>query len=161
MSNNRRVRRDLTRPIPVDDQLVRRKRWRLPLGLAALVVIVALAASVFVLPVQTWWNQDDALDLRRRELATLTEVNARLEAEIARLNTDAGVLEAARDELGFVQRGERRLALVERTPLGDELPDQWPYSVVEAILDARAAHAAVAALEALRQSGDIGDTPAG
>lgn len=161
MRDNRRVRRDLTRPIPVADQLVRRRRWRLPLGLAALIVLVALAAAVFVLPLQAWWNQEDALDQRRRELATLTEVNDRLEAEIARLNTDAGVVEAARDELGFVQRGERRLSLVERTPLNDELPDHWPYSVVAAILDARAAHAAVAALEASRQSSDIGDTPRG
>ena len=124
-------------------------------------VVGALAAAVFVLPFQAWWNQDDALDQRRRELATLSEVNDRLEGEIARLNTDAGIIEAARNELGFVQRGERRLSLVERTPLGDELPDHWPYSVVAAILDARSAHAAVAALEAFRLSSDIGDTPRG
>lgn len=161
MSNNRRVRRDLTRPIPAADQLVRRRRWRFPLTFAAVVVVAAGIAAALVLPFQSWWTQGEELEQRRRELATLTEVNARLEAEIARLETDAGVVEAARDELGFVQRGERRLSLVERTPLGDELPDLWPYSVAAAILDARSAHAAAAALEQQRQSGDNGDTPAG
>ena len=133
--------------------------WVLIVG--TLTVLVAVVAIVVVLPFQTWRNQDDELAQRQRELETLTEVNTRLEAEIERLNTDAGVIEAARNELGFVQRGERRLSLVERTPLGDELPDQWPSSVVDAILDARAAHAAVAALEAARRSGVNGDSPAG
>ncbi len=161
MSHNRRVRRDLTRPIPAADRLVRRPRWRFLTGVVVLVVLVALAGTLLVSPLQSWWNQDEALEQRKVELATLTEVNTRLEAEIARLNTDAGVIEAARNELGFVQRGERRLALVERSPLGATLPDQWPYSVVDAILDARASHAAAAALSAVRESGDMGDTPAG
>lgn len=126
-----------------------------------LVVLAALAAALFVLPFQAWWNQQDALDQRRRELAILTEVNARLEAEIARLDTDAGVIEAARNELGFVQLGERRLALVERNPLDATLPDHWPYSVVDAILDARASHAAAVVLADIQGSSDMGDTPAG
>jgi cell division protein FtsB len=161
VSHNRRVRRDLTRPIPVADQLVRRRRWRWPLAAMVMIVLAALAAALFVLPFQAWWNQQDSLDQRRRELETLTEVNARLEAEIARLNTDAGVIEAARNELGFVQLGERRLALVERNPLGATLPDHWPYSVVDAILDARASHAAAAALADIQGLSDMGDTPAG
>jgi len=137
----------------------RSPKWVLIVG--TLTVLVAVVAIVVVLPFQTWRNQDDELAQRRLELETLTEVNSRLEAEIERLNTDAGVIEAARNELGFVQRGERRLSLVERTPLGDELPDRWPSSVVDAILDARAAHAAVAALEAARRSGVNGGAPAG
>lgn len=137
------------------------------MGVVVLAVLLALGAAVFVLPLQAWWNQNDALEQRRVELATLTEVNSRLEAEIARLNTDAGVIEAARNQLGFVQLGERRLALVERSPLSATLPDRWPYSVVDAILDARASHAAAAALAALAlpdgqdRHGDIGDTPGG
>lgn len=131
------------------------------LVVGTLTVLAAMVVIVVVLPLQTWRNQDDELAQRRLELETLTEVNTRLEAEIERLNTDAGVIEAARNELGFVQRGERRLSLVERTPLGDELPDQWPSSLVDAILDARAAHAAVAALEAARRLGINGDAPAG
>jgi cell division protein FtsB len=131
------------------------------MSLVVLTVLGALIAAIFVLPFQAWWNQGDALDQRRTELATLLEVNQRLEAEIARLATDAGVIEAARNQLGFVQRGERRLALVERSALGATLPDVWPYSVVDAILDARAAHAAAAALAAIMESGDMGAPPAG
>jgi cell division protein FtsB len=137
------------------------------MGIMVLAVLVALGAALFVLPLQAWWNQNDALEQRRVELITLTEVNHRLEAEIARLHTDAGVIEAARNQLGFVQLGERRLALVERSPLSATLPDLWPYSVVDAILDARAAHAAAAALAALAEQdgqdvqGDNVDAPTG
>lgn len=102
----------------------------------------AFGVALFVLPVQTWWDQRDDLDERRDELAVLIEVNARLEDEIARLNTDAGVIAAARDELGFVQVGERRLVLVDRNGEPANLPTRWPYSVVDAVLDAREAHAA-------------------
>jgi cell division protein FtsB len=155
------VRRDLTRPIPVAHQLVRKRRWKLSFAGMVVIVAGALAAVIFVSPFQAWWSQQDSLDQRRRELETLTEVNARLEAEIERLNTDAGVIEAARNELGFVQLGERRLALVEGNPLAAQLPDHWPYSVVDAILDARASHAAAAALTTLQGLSDRGDTPAG
>lgn len=161
MRHNPRVRRDLTRPIPVDNQLVRKRGWKLPFAGIVVIAGAAIAAAIFVFPFQAWWSQQDSLDQRRRELETLTEVNARLEAEIARLNTDAGVIEAARNELGFVQRGERRLALVERNPLAAQLPDYWPYSVVDAILDARASHAAAAAMANIQRLSDIGDTPAG
>ena len=105
-------------------------------------MLAAFGVALFVLPVQTWWDQRDDLDERREELAVLIEVNARLEDEIARLNTDAGVIAAARDELGFVQVGERRLVLVDRDGEPANLPTRWPYSVVDAVLDAREAHAA-------------------
>lgn len=131
-------RRDLTRPIPREDQLVRGPRAKGPLALVAALIVVALGASVFVLPFRDWLRQGDDLDRRQAELDTLDDVNARLEREIERLQTPSGIAEAARDELGFVVPGEQRLALVDRGALPDTLPSGWPYSVVTGVLTARA-----------------------
>jgi hypothetical protein len=128
-------------------------------------VLGSFGAALFVLPLQTWWDQSEDLENRREELAVLLEVNRRLETEIERLSTDAGVIAAARDELGFVQVGERRLVLVDRDGEPADLPVRWPYTVVDAILDARQAHAAaelaarLAAEQAARDAAATNTTP--
>lgn len=137
-------RGDLTRPIPREDQLVRGRRTRGPLALVAVVIVLALAASVFVLPFRDWLRQGDDLGQRQNELAILEDVNARLESEIERLQTPAGIAEAARDELGFVVPGAERLAIVDRGELPAALPSGWPYSVVTGVLTARTAELALA-----------------
>ena len=82
---------DLSRPIPVDKRIFRRSKVALVAGIGALVVGVALAAAVFVLPLQTWFDQDDALDERQAQLDELQRVNGQLSAEVERLRTDDGV----------------------------------------------------------------------
>jgi hypothetical protein len=107
----------------------------------AVVVLAALVGSVFVVPLRDWWRQGDDLGRREQELATLLDVNARLEREITGLKTPEGAVRAAREELGFVVDGEQRISLIDRGGLPGVLPSGWPYSVVDGIVATRLAPA--------------------
>jgi hypothetical protein len=104
-----------------------------------LVTIGAIAAAVFILPIGTWLDQGNDLEQREAELSELQRVNGQLAGEVERLQTDDGVREAAREEIGFVESGDQRSSFLPLPPLPRELPDGWPYSVVTAIFDARTA----------------------
>ena len=128
---------DLSRPIPVDKRIFRRSRVALVAGIGALVVGVALAAAGFVLPLQTWFDQDDALDERQAQLDELQRVNGQLSAEVERLRTDDGVREAAREEIGYVDAGEERFSVRPLPPLPRNLPNGWPYNGAAQIISLR------------------------
>ncbi len=130
---------DPSRQIPVEKRILRRPRLTIGAGIAALVVIGAIAAAVFVLPIQTWFDQNDSLDQRQAQLDELQRVNGQLAAEVEWLQTEDGAREAAREELGVVELGERRSSFLPLPALPTELPDGWPYNVVTRIMDARRA----------------------
>ncbi len=130
---------DLTRPIPIDKRVSRRPKVALVAGVLALLVIATIAAAVFILPIQTWRDQDDDLARRQAQLDALRKVNSELAAEVARLETDDGIREAAKEEIGFVEIGEERFSVLPFPALPSELPAGWPYNVVTEILDARRA----------------------
>lgn len=134
-----RRRSDFTHAIPREDQLVRRRPSRWILSMVAVLITVALGAAVFVLPVRAWMNQRDDLARYERQLTVLDGANAQLSAEVERLQTPEGVTEAARQELGYVVLGERRLVLTEIPPAPGVLPGGWTYGLVSAIVAARAA----------------------
>ena len=96
-------------------------------------------AALFILPVQTWLDQDTDLVQRQAELDELQRVNGQLAGEVDRLQTDDGVREAAREEIGFVESGDRRTTILPMPPLPNQLPPGWPYNVVTGILAARTA----------------------
>jgi hypothetical protein len=129
------VRRRLTAPYVPG----RRRGATWLFGLAALVIAGAIAASLFGLPVRTWFDQDSELQALDHELTEMQAVNNDLQNEVDRLQTDEGIREAARDELGHVQAGDNRQTILELPPLPADLPDGWPYSQVTAILAVRAA----------------------
>jgi len=106
-------------------------------GVFALGIVAAIAFAVFVLPIGTWREQDVDLDQRRAQLDELQRVNNELEAETLRLETADGIREAAREDYGFVERGEGRATVLPMPPLPTDLPDGWPYNVVTEIVDAR------------------------
>ncbi len=128
---------DLSRPIPVDKRIFRRSKVALVAGVGALVVGLALAAAVFVLPIQTWFDQDDALAERQAQLDELQRVNGQLAAEVDRLRTDDGVREAAREEIGYVEEGEERFSVRPFPLLPRTLPSGWPYNVSAQIIALR------------------------
>jgi hypothetical protein len=111
-------------------------------GLAALVVAGAIAAALFGLPVRSWFDQDNELLALEHELTEMQAVNHDLQGEVDRLQTDDGIREAAREELGHIQSGDKRQTMLELPPLPTDLPDGWPYSQVEAIIVLRASVAA-------------------
>jgi hypothetical protein len=112
--------------------------------MVAALITVALGAAVFVLPVRAWMNQRDDLARYEEQLSVLDDANAQLSAEVERLQTPGGIIEAARQELGYVAPGERRLVLTEIPPAPGLLPGGWTYGLVSAIVAARAAPAILA-----------------
>jgi hypothetical protein len=116
-------------------------------GAFVLLVGVTILVAIFVLPLQTWLDQDDDLVQRQAELDELQRVNGQLAGEVERLQTEDGIREAAREEIGFVEAGDRRTTILSLPPLPRELPPGWPYNVVTGILQARAAGPAPAPAE--------------
>jgi cell division protein FtsB len=130
---------DFTRPIPVEKRLLRRPRLALFGGVFVLAVSGTIAAAVFVLPIQTWFDQDAALAQLQDEHDELVDVNGALQDEVDRLETDDGIREAAREFNGFVGADEDRLSITPPTELPRNLPDGWPYRIVTDIIAARTA----------------------
>lgn len=127
----------MTRPIPVERRIAKQRRTTVLLGIVAIAIAGALAAALFVLPVQTYFDQDDTLATRSEQLDQLEAVNDDLRREVERLRTEDGIREAARVELGMVEAGERRQTLMELPPVSTQLPPGWPYSVVSGIAAVR------------------------
>jgi cell division protein FtsB len=128
---------DVTRPIHVDRRITTQRRSTILLTVVALAIAGALAAALFVLPVQTYFAQDERLEQREEQLAQLEQVNADLRAEVERLRTDDGVREAAREELGMVREGELRQSILDLPAVPTDLPVGWPYSLVAGIAEVR------------------------
>ena len=130
---------DFTRPIPREKQLVRGRTKRGVIALAATVITAALVAALFVLPVQAWLRQQDDIDRKQKELAALQQANAELTNEVSRLQTAEGIEEAAREEIGYVQRGEIRLTVLPPPNAPITMPSGWPYDTVAQIVAVRTA----------------------
>ena len=128
---------DLTRPVAREHSITQRLTSRLAVGLAVVTIGLAIAVTLYVLPVRTWLDQRNELEDRRHQLDELETVNADLQAEVDRLQTDAGVREAARDEIGYLEPGEIRSTVVDDLTVPDKLPKGWPYSPVTQILAVR------------------------
>lgn len=123
----------------MEKRILRRPKIALFGGLFVLVIGAAIAAAVFVLPIQTWMDQDVSLTQRQVQLDELERVNGELQAEVDRLKTEDGIREAAREEIGFVEAGEQRSSILPLPQLPSDLPDGWPYNVVTGIFSAVAA----------------------
>ena len=136
---------DFTRPIRRDKQLVKAPGYRLLIGVVAIVIVGALMAALFVLPVKSWFRQRDDLAERQRELAVLTAANAELAAEVNYLQTPDGIKEAARAEIGFGELGEKRVTVMPAPDAPITLPAGWPYDGVAQIVAVRQQEAATAA----------------
>jgi cell division protein FtsL len=128
---------DFTRPIPQEKQLVKGRGKRGIIALAALVITAALVAALFVLPVKAWLRQQDDIDQKQAELAALDQANADLADEVSKLNTPEGIEEAAREEIGYVQRGEIRLTVLPAPDAPITMPSGWPYDTLGQIIAVR------------------------
>jgi len=128
---------DLSRPIPIDRRITHDRRWTLVLTLVALAIAGALAAALFVLPVQTWFNQGAEIERKDDELTQLQMINADLRGEVERLRSDDGIREAARDQLGFIEQGETRQSILDLPAVPTDLPNGWPYNLIEGIVQLR------------------------
>lgn len=128
---------DLTRPIAREQRITPNRRPAILLGIAGLVVASAIGAALFGLPVRTWFGQNEELTDLEIQLGELQDVNGDLQREVDRLQTEAGIAEAARVELGLIRQGERRETVVNFPDLPTDLPDGWPYGAIERIIALR------------------------
>jgi cell division protein FtsB len=126
-----------TRPVADDHQLVTRRPHRWLLASAALAIVSAAVAALFVIPVQAWMRQEDEILDKQQELSVLTEANRKLSAEVVHLGTPEGAKEAARDELGVVAPGERRISVLPPDTAALPLPAGWPFETIAQIIAIR------------------------
>jgi cell division protein FtsB len=129
---------DLTRPVAREQRITRNRRPALLLGTIGLVVAGAIGAALFGLPVRTWFAQDHELAQLDHQLDELQAVNDELLAEVATLQTPEGVMQAARETLGYQLVNENLQTIVDLPDLPADLPDGWPYGAVEQIMQLRA-----------------------
>lgn len=89
--------------------------------LVAVLLLVALAGVLtYVLPFRQIIAQGRAVELSERKLAVLREENARLEADVAALQTPTEVERIAREDYGLVRPGEVAYVVVTpRAPAGE------------------------------------------
>jgi cell division protein FtsB len=128
---------DLTRPIEPEHRLVTGRSNRWLLGLLTIGVVGALLAALFVLPVQAWMRQQDEIAVKEQELEVLTEANRELSADVQHLETVEGAREAAREQLGVVDRGEERISVMPPGSAPLPLPTGWPYDAITQIVAVR------------------------
>ena len=133
---------DFTRPIARETQLVKGRAKRGIIALAAMVITASLVAALFVLPVKAWLRQADDIAGKDKELTALDQANAELADEVSRLQTPEGIEEAAREEIGYVQRGEIRLTMLPAPAAPITMPSGWPYDTVAQIVAVRTTQAA-------------------
>ncbi|HEY7625954.1 MAG TPA: septum formation initiator family protein [Ilumatobacteraceae bacterium] len=127
----------LTKPIPVEKQLVKGRGKRLVFGLVGTVIAASLIASLYVLPVKSWMQQRDDLQTKQNELTVLNNANAQLAADVNRLQTNDGIKEAARQELGYIGVGEERISVLSTPNAPLTLPAGWPYDTIAQIIAVR------------------------
>ena len=137
--NSRSLTRELTRPVPRDSRLFQRRSTRLLVITAGVLLAVVIGLVLFAFPIRDYVSQRQAIARTEAEFAALEDANEQIQSDIQRLETPAGVREAARRELGYLLPGERRLALLELPAVTGSLPTTWPYNMVSAILQVRAA----------------------
>jgi cell division protein FtsB len=128
---------DFTSPIAREKQLVKGRGKRTLIMVAAAVITAALVVALFVLPVKAFLRQRSDISRKERELAALDQANAELAAQVNRLNTPEGVQEAAREEIGYVRRGEIRLTVLPAPAAPLTMPSGWPYDAISAVLAVR------------------------
>ena len=136
---------DRTRPTPRTERLLPKLLGRTLMLVGAVVIVISFGNSFLVLPATSWLGQRQEVDARTDELETIKRATDELQTEVDRLNTPAGVEDAAREELGFVMAGEQRQQIVGDSQAPLELPMGWPYDLVTQIVAVRVNEAAAKA----------------
>ena len=136
---------DRTRPTPRTERLLPKLLGRTLMLVGAVVIVISFGNSFLVLPATSWLGQRQEVDARTEELETIKRATDELQTEVDRLNTPAGVEDAAREELGYVMAGEQRQQIVGDSQAPIELPAGWPYDLVTQIVAVRVNEAAAKA----------------
>lgn len=114
--------------------VVKNRSLRLAAVPIGVVAMLALVVALFILPVRTWFHQRELLSVRQTEYAGYEDTNEALQDQVNYLETDAGLQEAIRTQLGYLRPNERRIPMMDLPAMSTVLPEQWPYTVVSNIL---------------------------
>ena len=102
--------------------------------IGAFTIVGLFLFSVFTVPVKDFISQRKVLAQVEKEYNSYADANEALQIEVNRLQTPEGVRAAARDQLGFVLPGEKRVRLLPAPALPTDLPGEWPYTMVTGIV---------------------------
>jgi cell division protein FtsB len=112
-------------------------RVRRSVRVGGVLLVAAFVVNLFFVPVGNFLEQRSVLAQKQAEFDALADANEQLQTEVNRMQTPAGIKEAARDQLGMTMPGEQRIKLLPSPALPTDLPDQWPYTLVSGILNVR------------------------
>lgn len=119
--------------------LILRKPWgRFIIMVALITAVVSIIAFYGITPYQAWQEQQDTVGEVRGQLQEVSEQNIRLQAEIDRLSSYEEIERVARRDYGLVYPGEQAYVVLPPAEVQPELPQSWPYIILEGHLLATA-----------------------
>jgi cell division protein FtsB len=114
----------------------RRRSTRLVLWVGGPIVVLAGFAALFIVPTKSFLNQRSQYTENLRKLEAVQAANGRLETQIAALETDAEVERIARARYNLVRDGDQIIAVLP-APTPNQLPNEWPYTLLQDIVTIR------------------------
>ena len=92
-----------------DIDLRRGRKSRISATPFAVIVLLALVTALFVFPVRSFVNQRALLAQKQAEYAQFEDDIENLQDQVTYLQTEAGLQDAIRNQLGYLRYNERRL----------------------------------------------------
>jgi len=105
-------------------------------------VVFALATTLFVVPVRTWINQRNVLNTKQQEYAAYEDMVENMQDQVNYLQSPAGLRDAIRTQLGYLYPSERRVPMMDTPALSTTLPERWPYTIVSTMMFVKTLEAA-------------------
>jgi cell division protein FtsB len=115
-------------------EVVSSRRLRIAARPIGVVMVASLVVMLFVFPVRTWIDQRQLLAERRAEYAAYEDIVENLQDQITYLESEQGLRDAIRTQLGFLAPDERRVPLMEAPKLSASFPERWPYTIVSSMM---------------------------
>ena len=125
-----------------DLHLVRHRGVRAFAVPLAVLVVFALATTLFVVPVRTWISQRSVLDTKQQEYAAYEDMVENMQDQVNYLQSPTGLRDAIRTQLGYLYPSERRVPMMDTPALSTTLPERWPYTIVSTMMFVKTLEAA-------------------
>jgi hypothetical protein len=125
-----------------DLHLVRHRGIRAFAFPLTVLVVFALATTLFVAPIRTWMSQRSVLDTKQQEYAAYEDIVENMQDQVNYLQSPAGLRDAIRTQLGYLYPSERRVPMMDTPALSTTLPERWPYTIISTMMFVKTLEAA-------------------
>jgi hypothetical protein len=125
-----------------DLHLVRHRGIRAFAVPLTVLVVFALATTLFVVPIRTWMSQRSVLDTKQQEYAAYEDIVENMQDQVNYLQSPAGLRDAIRTQLGYLYPSERRVPMMDTPALSTTLPERWPYTIISTMMFVKTLEAA-------------------